>query len=137
MRAMPPLEELFNDFLAVVGPFDFGVIGDDIRRPPYGFRFGKGHFKRTGQGVLPFQGIEDTRLVFHAFLQDVHGLILIGKGDRLDVRQGLKAMAYTIDIGLGRTVFEVDRDFDLAFEIFSKIVEIGHEGHEDAQDEQG
>ena len=36
-------------------------------------------------------------------------------------------MAYTIDIGLGRTVFEVDRDFDLAFEIFSKIVEIGHE----------
>ena len=120
-----------------MGPFDFGIVSDDVGRPAHGFRFGKGHFIRTGQGILAVQGVEDARLVLHAVLEDVHGLVLVGKGYGLHIGQGAQAAADAVDVLLGHVVFEIDRDFDLAFQVLSEIIEVGHEGQENAQDEQG
>ena len=120
-----------------MSPFDFGIIGNDVRRPAHGFRFRKGHFIRTGQGILAVQGVEDTRLVLHAFLEDIHGLVLIGKGNGLHVGQGAQAAADAVDVLLAHVVFEVDRDLDLAFQVLGEVIEVGHEGQEKAQDEQG
>ena len=75
--------------------FDTVDVPDLGCRRLYGLRIVKRYFIGCGQGVFTAERIEDPRLVLHSFLHPFHGLILIGKGQLFNVRQGFQLPAYS------------------------------------------